>query len=619
MPAAAVPHTDGPRLLADVGATFARFAIETAPGEFERIEVFSTADFSGLEQIVQAYCSRVKVGGFNHAAIAIANPIDGDHVRMTNRDWSFSIEETRRALDLTTLLVVNDFTALAMAIPKLAPEHRMQIGTGVPRENAVIGLIGPGTGLGISGLIPTEDRWITLGSEGGHASFAPGDERELYVLQYLWHRFPHVSAERLVSGPGIELCYEALAARAGVTAQPLRTPAIVDAALAGTDPVCVETIECFCAMLGTVAADVALTLGAFGGIYIGGGIVPRMGELFRNSAFRQRFEAKGRFSDYLAQVPSYLITAPYPTFLGVSAILSETLRGKDGEAPLIETVRAARPRLSRAEQQVADLVISRPRSALADPVAEIARQAAVSQPTVIRFCRSLGFQGLSDFKLKLASGLTGTVPVRHSQVRHGDTAPDISAKVLDNTVSAILHLRDNLNTAAVAQAIDLLRNARRIELYGIGNSGVVAQDGQHKFFRFRIPTAAYPDPYIQQMAAQLLGPEDVVVAVSSSGRLPGLLAAVDAATAAGAKVIAITASQSPLARKASLCIAVDHSEGSANFIAMISRILHLLVIDVLAVGVALSRADVAQLQQWARMADDEALAASVPHRISHIA
>ncbi|MFT4171038.1 MAG: glucokinase [Rhodocyclaceae bacterium] len=617
MLAPASPYPDGPRVLADIGATNTRFALERAPGVIERIEVFATADFAGVEDVFRTYTRRVKAGDMAHAAIAIANPIDGDRVRMTNRDWSFSIEATRRSLDLATLLVVNDFTALAMAIPQLTANQRMQIGGGVPRENAVIGLLGPGTGLGISGLIPTEDRWITLGSEGGHASFAPGDEREVFVLQYLWQRFPHVSAERLVSGPGIEWCYEALAVRAGVARRPLRTPAIVEAALAGSDAICVEAVECFCAMLGTVAADLALTLGAFGGIYIGGGIVPRLSERFLASAFRPRFESKGRFSEYLTQVPSYVITAPYPTFLGVSAILSESLRGKGGESPLIEIVRAARERLSRAEQQVAELAISRPRAVLNEPIAEIARQAAVSQPTVIRFCRSLGFQGLSDFKLKLASGLTGTVPIRHSQVRHGDTAPDISAKVLDNTVSAILRLRDSLNTAAVAEATELLRNARRIELYGIGNSGVVAQDGQHKFFRFRIPTSAYPDSHIQQMAAQLLGPDDVVVAISSRGRIPALLEVVDVALAAGAKVIAITAGQSPLARKATVCIPVDHSEERPNFIAMISRILHLLVIDVLAVGVALQRTDIAQIQQWAGMIDEEEREA-LPHRISHI-
>ena len=605
-------------MLADVGATYARFALERSAGQFERIEVLSCDDFFSLEDAVRAYLRKVGARGVSHAAIAIANPIDGDQVRMTNRSWAFSIEEMRQSLDLNTLLVVNDFTAFAMALPHLQESDRIQIGGGVPRENSVIGLLGPGTGLGVSGLIPAEDRWITLGSEGGHVSFAPADEREMEVLRFAWQRFPHVSAERLLSGAGLELCWEALAQKLGKPAFLLSAAEIVEHALVVSDPICVDAVDCFCAMLGTAAADLALTLGAIGGIYIGGGIVPRLSEQLAASPFRRRFESKGRFSDYLSRIPTYVISASTPSFVGVSSILSETLRGKADESHLLDQVRRMRANLSRAELRVADLVIARPRNVLNDPVGEIAKAAEVSQPTVIRFCRSMGFQGLSDFKLRLASGLTGTVPVRHSQVKHGDSAAEISAKVLNNTVSAILRFRDSLNVAAIERATELLRQARRIEFFGMGNSVVVAQDGQHKFFRFRIPTAAFPDPYVQQMAATLLGPGDVVVAVSSAGRFPELLAAVDSAIAGGAQVIAITASQSPLAKRATVCIPVDHDEDSPNFIAMISRILHLLVIDILAVGVALQRADFAQLQEWADLAEEEQRGGEIGHRISHL-
>lgn len=591
---------DGPRLLADIGATNARFALERAPGRTEALEVLQCADFSGIVEVIRAYLARHPGAAPRHAAIAIANPIDGDRVKMTNRDWQFSIDATRRELGLDTLLVVNDFTALAMALSRLSPADRMQVGGGEARHDGVIGLIGPGTGLGVSGLIPAEDRWITLGSEGGHASFAPSDERELFVLQYAWRELPHVSAERLVSGPGLELIHRALAERNGVTlAQPPRAAAIVSHALAGDDALSAETIDCFCGMLGAVAGDLALTLGAVGGIYIGGGIVPRLGELFVRSPFRSRFEAKGRFADYLARVPTYVITAAHPAFHGVSAILGHHLRAERGDNPLLEKVRAALPNLSKAEQRVARLLLDQPRSFVNDPVADIARHADVSQPTVIRFCRTMGFTGLSDFRLKLASGLTGTVPVRHSQVKAGDSAPDLSAKVLDNTVSAILRLRDGLDAAAVERAIGLLQKASRIEFYGAGNSSVVALDGQYKFFRFRIPAVAYSDPRLEVMAAELLGPGDVVVAISSSGRLPELLHAVDLALAAGAAVIAITASHSPLAKKATVLLAVDHSEDIATHLSMISRILHLLMLDVLAVGVAMrstpSPADAADL------------------------
>lgn len=614
------PFSDGPRLLADVGATNARCALEYAPGRFDAIEVLPCADFPGLRELIQAYLAHVGVKRVSHAGLAIANPIDGDEVRMTNRDWAFSIEALRAALDLTSLLVVNDFTALAMSLRHLDASQRTQIGGGSPQPDAVIGLLGPGTGLGVSALIPTTERWVTLGSEGGHVNFAPCDERELAILQYCWREYPHVSAERLVSGPGLELIYRALADRVGVTLPPRDARSIIDAALQGGDPLSAEAVDCFCGMLGTAAANLAVTLGALGGVYIGGGIVPRLGAHFSRSPFRSRFEAKGRFADYLAKVPTYVITALHPAFHGISAILADHLRGRGADTPLIEKVRAARSGLSRAEQQVADLILARPHSALNDPISDIARQAGVSQPTVIRFCRSLGFQGLSDFKLKLASGLTGTVPIRHSQVRQTDTTPDISAKVLENTASAILRLRDAINVSAIEAATACLRDARRIEFYAVGNAAVVALDGQFKFFRFRIPCVAYSDAYTQIQSAQLLGPGDVVVAISSSGRPAELLRAVDTALEAGAQVIAITASKSPLARKASVCIAVDHLEEGAAFLSMISRILQLVVIDVLAVGVALQTesAQTTALQELPPAREGEALPPVARSRISHV-
>jgi glucokinase len=243
--------------------------------------------------------------------------------------------------------------------------------------------------------------------------------------------------------------------------------------------------------------------------------------------------------------------------------------------------------LSPAEQRVAALVIEHPRKMLSEPIAEIARLADVSQPTVIRFCRSLGFQGLAEFKLKFAGSLTGTIPVRHSQVRVTDSTHDLSAKVIDNTVSAILKFRDALDVHAIDRAIELLRRARRVEFYALGNARAVALDGQHKFFRFRIPAASYGDSHLLNLAADLLAPGDVVIAISTGGQLPELLEAVDTARARGADIIAITASRSPLAKKASVCLAVDHSEDSTSFLSMISRILQLLLIDIMSVGISL--------------------------------
>ena len=616
-------HADGPRLLADIGGTNARFALETAPGEISQIRVYPCAEYPGVEDVLKKYLKDTKVGRVNHAAIAIANPVDGDQVSMTNHNWTFSIEATRRTLGFDTLLVVNDFTALAMALPGLTDAQRVQVGAGTRRQNSVIGLLGPGTGLGVSGLIPADDRWIALGSEGGHATFAPADEREDIVLQYARKKWSHVSFERVAAGPGIELIYRALAGRDKKRVASSVDPAeVVNRAHAG-EALALEAVDCFCGILGTFAGNIAVTLGALGGIYIGGGVVGKLGELFMRSSFRQRFEAKGRFEPYLANVPTYVITAEYPAFLGVSAILAEQLsnRAGSGSSAVFERIRQMRDALTPAERRVADLALNHPRSIISDPIVDIARKADVSQPTVIRFCRSLGCQGLSDFKLKLATGLTGTIPVSHSQVHLGDTATDFGAKVLDNTVSAILQLREHLNFENVERAIDLLNGARRIEFYGLGNSNIVAQDAHYKFFRFGIPTIAYGDLYMQAASAALLGKGDVIVAVSKSGRAPELLRVLDVAMQAGAQVIAITSSNTPLAKRATVALETDHIEIRESQLSMISRILHLVMIDILAVGVAIRRAspsaEVAQAVAKARSARSDETTAAVLDWLSH--
>jgi glucokinase len=577
------------RLLADIGATYARFCVEQVPGRFEHVAVLACAEHAGFVEVVKAYLATLPGPRPRHGAVAIANPVEGDEVRMTNRDWAFSIREAQRDLDLSTLLVVNNFTALAMALPRVGEAGRRQVGRGEPRANGVIGLIGPGTGLGVSGLVPANDRWVTLATEGGHVNFAPTDERELQVLRFAWKTMHRVSAERLLSGPGIELIHQALCAQAGQAAAAPTAAEIVRQALAGTDPMCIEAVEVFCGMLGSMASDVALTLGATGGIYVGGGIVPRLGSLFDRSPFRARFEDKGRFRDYVARIPTYVLTAENPAFHGVSSLLGELLPDTGGGNPLFERVREAREGLSPAERRVAAYVLENPRAALNDPIGLIAQGAEVSQPTVIRFCRSLGFQGLADFKLKLGSRLTGTLPVQRTQVRRQDSTGDLCAKVLDNTISAIVHLREAINVDAVERAITLLRRAHRVEFYAMGNTAVVALDAQHKLFRFRVPAVAQTDPLLMVLAAELLGPNDVAVFISSSGQPPELARAAAAAAERGAGVIAITAGQSPLARKAGVCIAVEHSEDPTQFVAMLSRILHLLVVDMISVGLAMRR------------------------------
>jgi glucokinase len=309
------------KLLADIGGTNARFALQSGAG-FDDIEVLACADYPTLGAAMHAYLGQAASRGFavdrvRHAAIAIANPVEDDRVSMTNHHWSFSIEELRRAQGLDTLLVVNDFAALAMSLPHLAADGRERIGGGVELPNRPIGLIGPGTGLGVSGVIPAGKRWIALAGEGGHVSFAPSTQEEVAILEALWGEYGHVSAERLLSGMGLELIHWAL------TGKRIDAPDITAAALDGSSRDCVKTVDTFCAVLGSVAGNVALTLGATGGMYIGGGIVPRLGKLFTESAFRTRFEDKGRLSPYLARIPTYVITEQYPALRGVSAMLTD--------------------------------------------------------------------------------------------------------------------------------------------------------------------------------------------------------------------------------------------------------------------------------------------------------
>ena len=322
-----------PRLLADIGGTNARFALETGPGRIELIDVLSCAEHDTLADAVRAYLASpalaaAGIRGVHHAAVAIANPVVGDLVRMTNHHWEFSIEGLRRELGFDTFVVVNDFSALAMSLPHLADSDKWQVGGGAPSAHAPIGLLGAGTGLGVSGLIPGDGAypgWTALRSEGGHVTFSPADETEVAILQYAWREFEHVSAERFLSGAGVELIYRALAHHEGRDDAPLAAPEISRRALAGECALSDRVLDTFCGMLGTVAGNLAVTLGAQGGVYIGGGIVPRLGERFARSPFRARFEQKGRFGAYLAQVPTYVITAEYPAFLGVSAILDAKL------------------------------------------------------------------------------------------------------------------------------------------------------------------------------------------------------------------------------------------------------------------------------------------------------
>ena len=258
---------------------------------------------------------------------------------------------------------------------------------------------------------------------------------------------------------------------------------------------------------------------------------------------------------------------------------------------MLDRIKASLPSLAPAEQRVGRLVLSDPRAFAKLPVSELADRAHVSKPTVVRFCRSVGYDGLSDFKLKLAGSVSEGVPFIHRSVDADDKTNDIMVKVIDNTVAAFLKYRNDASSAAIERAVNALvaayRDGKRIEFFGVGNSGVVAQDAQHKFFRLGVHTIAYSDGHMQVMSASVLGPGDCVVVISNSGRTRDLMDACDIARKNGATTIVITASGSPLASAGHIHLAADHPEGFDRYSPMVSRLLHLMIIDILATCEAL--------------------------------
>ena len=255
--------------------------------------------------------------------------------------------------------------------------------------------------------------------------------------------------------------------------------------------------------------------------------------------------------------------------------------------PLLARIKASFDRLRKSERAVADFVLARPNDVLSISIAELAYQVGVSQPTVARFVNALGFSGFKEFKLRLAQSLATGVNSVHRDVSPNDSVSDVSRKVFDRTITALMSGRNHLDGASFSRAVDALAQASRLEFYGIGNSGIVAQDAQHKFFRFGIPSVAYSDPHTQGMAATLLQAGDVVVAISASGSTIDLLRSCELARDSGATVIAITANGSELTQIASITLGADVQEDPDVYAAMSSRIVHLTIIDALSVGVAL--------------------------------
>ncbi len=315
-----------PHLLADIGGTNARFGWQAnAISNIEHVLVVPCAAHETLEAAIRAYLALKNLPTPRACALGIANPITGDEVRMTNHHWSFSISEMQSRLGLARLKVINDFTALALALPSIPSGNLVKVGGQNALNFSPKALIGPGTGLGVSGLLPTDqkDHWVAVAGEGGHTTLAAQTETEYRVIELIRQRYGHVSAERILSGPGLVDLYVALRQLQKKTPIDVTGAAKITAwALQDKDPLAYQCIEMFAGFLGSVAGDLALTLGARGGVYLGGGIVPRWLGWFESSIFRERFEAKGRFRAYLKDIPVWVINAPEsPALLGVSRSL----------------------------------------------------------------------------------------------------------------------------------------------------------------------------------------------------------------------------------------------------------------------------------------------------------
>jgi glucokinase len=304
------------RLVADIGGTHARFALCGPDGEPAAEEWLQVADYPGLVEAAQAYLAGRKVAD---AVFAVATPVDSDWIGLTNAPWAFSIRATKKALALERFAVINDFAAQALAVPRLAPEDWVQIGGGEPQAGAAIAVIGPGTGLGVSGVLPVQGIWYPIPSEGGHVSLAPHDERDAALLACLRRRFDHVSNERVLSGPGLINLATALAELDGEMLSLADPREVSRRAESGECPFCTEALQRFSAFLGGASGDLALLFCALGGVYISGGLCRNLGPLFDLERFRARFVAKGRFVDYLRRVPIYLVTRRDSGLVGAAA------------------------------------------------------------------------------------------------------------------------------------------------------------------------------------------------------------------------------------------------------------------------------------------------------------
>lgn len=316
-----------PALLGDIGGTHCRFALYRRDCGTYAHRGRDNERYADLAAAITDYLAGVDERP-RRAALAVAAPLTGERVTMTNRGWSFSAADLAAALGLTEVRLVNDFAGVALSLPRLAPDDCHPIGPAREPQPGPRLVLGPGTGLGLAALIPHDTGWIPVATEGGHVTLAARDDTEAEIIARARARHDHVSAERLLSGPGLVTLYSVVAELHDRRPAALDTGrAVTQAALSGDDPAAKATLGHFFAMLGTVAGNAALDHGALGGVYLAGGILPNLLEAFAASRFRERFTAKGRYRDYLDAIPSAVITHAHPTHLGLAQLIDQTAAG----------------------------------------------------------------------------------------------------------------------------------------------------------------------------------------------------------------------------------------------------------------------------------------------------
>lgn len=311
-------------IVADIGGTFARFSrVNLENLVMDKIEIYSCAAYPSIESVILEYQAKHQLQDIRYLVLAVACPVLDDLICMTNANWRFSIHELKQKLDFDDLKVLNDFNAIAMSLPFLSEHQTLQIGGGTVDRKGAKAVLGAGTGLGVAFLMPHDEGYSAQAGEGGHVSWGAKNEQEWFIYSYLKKKYEHVSYERLLSGHGLENLYQALAAFHQVEKAYAPASEITILAVEQRCSIAEAAVAQFFAILGSYAGDLALIFAAFGGVYIAGGIVPRLIPLLQGSHFRARFEEKGRFKPFNSKIPTFVITAEQPGILGAAVYLKQ--------------------------------------------------------------------------------------------------------------------------------------------------------------------------------------------------------------------------------------------------------------------------------------------------------